>query len=232
MPAPLASLLLTALVALPGLTAKDPRLALWLFGRTLQNRQFAPGEEQAVSGYLSRLERTPDLREPAAGAKYMMTSLSVGKVAPEITGRDLQGMPFSLSDYRGKVVVLMFSGDWCGICRAQYPIERRLQEMYGDGRAPFVMLSVDSGASAEESRGVLKREGLTYRAWWDGGGEKPTAGPIATKWNVVGWPASYVIDERGVIRYVDLLQEDLLNAVRAIVSEAIDRNRDRELFSK
>jgi hypothetical protein len=89
--------------------------------------------------------------------------------------------------------------------------------MYGSGRAPFVILSVDSGASADESRAALKREGLTYRAWWDGGGAKPAAGPIATKWNVVGWPATYVIDEHGVIRYVDLLQEELVTAVRSLV---------------
>jgi peroxiredoxin len=216
-PAPLASLLLTALVALPGLTARDPRLALWMFGRSLQSRPLPPDRERAVSGYLTALERAPDLREPAAGARYMMTSLSVGKVAPEIAGRDLDGVPFALSDYRGKVVVLIFSGDWCGICRAQYPFERRLQEMYGSGRAPFVILSVDSGASADESRAALKREGLTYRAWWDGGGAKPAAGPIATKWNVVGWPATYVIDEHGVIRYVDLLQEELVTAVRSLV---------------
>lgn len=226
MPTPLAHLLLAALVALPGLTAKDPRLSLWLFGRTLQNRQFAAGEREPVLNYLTALERTPALRKPAAAAKYMMTALSVGQVAPDITGRDLDGVPFSLADYRGKVVVLMFSGDWCGICRAQYPIERRLQEMYGDGRAPFVMLSVDSGASRAESRAALAREGLTYRAWWDEGGDTPTSGPIATKWNVVGWPATYVIDERGVIRYVDLLQNDLVNAVETLVAELAKRPRN------
>jgi peroxiredoxin len=208
----LAHLLLLAFVSLPGFAAKDPRLALWMFGRTLQSRELPPDEAASVLSYLTMLEKRPDLRAPAAGTKYMMTALSVGKVAPEITGRDLDGTTFSLSDYRGKVVVLMFSGDWCGICRAQYPTERRLQALQTAG-APVVVLSVDSGASISESRAALAREGLTYRAWWDGGGEKPTAGPIATQWNVVGWPATYVIDERGVIRYVDLLNEELVNAV-------------------
>jgi peroxiredoxin len=213
--APLAHLLLAALVALPGLGVKDPRLSLWMFGRSLQNRQFAPGEERAVLDYLTVLERSPSLKAPASQTKFMVSALSVGKVAPEITGRDLNGAPFSLSDYRGKVVLLTFSGDWCGICRAQYPFERRLQEL--SSQAPFVILSVDSGASAAESRAALAREGLTYRAWWDGGGEKPTAGPIATKWNVVGWPATYVIDQNGVIRHVDLLETDLVNAVEALI---------------
>ena len=36
----------------------------------------------------------------------------VGKLAPEISGVDLDGVPFKLSDYRGKVVMLDFYGDW------------------------------------------------------------------------------------------------------------------------
>ena len=38
--------------------------------------------------------------------------LAIGKVAPEIAGVDLDGRPMKLSDYRGKVVVLDFWGDW------------------------------------------------------------------------------------------------------------------------
>lgn len=38
--------------------------------------------------------------------------LAIGKIAPEIEGTDVNGMPFKLSDYRGKVVLLDFWGDW------------------------------------------------------------------------------------------------------------------------
>jgi hypothetical protein len=38
--------------------------------------------------------------------------LNVGKVAPEITGEDIDGNDFKLSDYRGKVVLLDFWGHW------------------------------------------------------------------------------------------------------------------------
>jgi hypothetical protein len=36
----------------------------------------------------------------------------IGKPAPEITGEDIDGKPLKLSDYRGKVVVLDFWGNW------------------------------------------------------------------------------------------------------------------------
>jgi cytochrome oxidase Cu insertion factor (SCO1/SenC/PrrC family) len=39
-------------------------------------------------------------------------ALNVGKVAPEIEAEDIDGVKFKLSDYRGKVIVLDFWGDW------------------------------------------------------------------------------------------------------------------------
>jgi cytochrome oxidase Cu insertion factor (SCO1/SenC/PrrC family) len=38
--------------------------------------------------------------------------LRIGKVAPDIEGEDIDGKPFKLSDYRGKVVLLDFWGHW------------------------------------------------------------------------------------------------------------------------
>ena len=52
------------------------------------------------------------LGRAAAGELFELRNLAVGKVAPEITGDDLDGVPFKLSDYRGKVVVLDFWGYW------------------------------------------------------------------------------------------------------------------------
>ena len=37
---------------------------------------------------------------------------AIGELAPEIEGTDLDGVAFKLSDYRGKVVMLDFYGDW------------------------------------------------------------------------------------------------------------------------
>jgi hypothetical protein len=48
----------------------------------------------------------------ATGELFELRHLRVGKVAPDIEGEDLDGVAFKLSDYRGKVVVLDFWGDW------------------------------------------------------------------------------------------------------------------------
>lgn len=43
---------------------------------------------------------------------FAIRNLAVGRVAPDITGEDVAGKPFKLSDFRGKVVLLTFWGHW------------------------------------------------------------------------------------------------------------------------
>lgn len=50
--------------------------------------------------------------QTANKALFAIRHLSVGRTAPDIKGEDIDGKPFKLSDYRGKVVVLDFWGHW------------------------------------------------------------------------------------------------------------------------
>lgn len=52
------------------------------------------------------------LGDRAKAELFELRHLRIGKVAPEIQGEDLDGVKFKLSDYRGKVIVLSFWGDW------------------------------------------------------------------------------------------------------------------------
>lgn len=52
------------------------------------------------------------LGESATGDIFELENLAIGQVAPEIEGEDIDGVAFKLSDYRGRVVVLDFWGDW------------------------------------------------------------------------------------------------------------------------
>jgi hypothetical protein len=70
-------------------------------------------ETSRLEGWLENFESTDEaLRKEADNLLFALQNLSVGKVAPEITANDLDGIEFNLSDYRGKVVFLDFWGDW------------------------------------------------------------------------------------------------------------------------
>jgi hypothetical protein len=57
-------------------------------------------------------ENSGTIGELATQELFELRNLRIGKVAPDIDGEDLDGAKFKLSDYRGKVVVLDFWGDW------------------------------------------------------------------------------------------------------------------------
>lgn len=139
--------------------------------------------------------------------------LAVGCVAPEIEGRDAEGTSFKLSDHRGKVVVLTFSGNWCGPCRSMYPYERALVERLR-GR-PFALLSVNTDETLATLRKSVDAGEITWRCWWDGS----PGGPIASRWNVRAWPTIYVLDARGVIRAKDAPDESLDGLIDGLLAE-------------
>jgi peroxiredoxin len=196
---------------------RDPRLSFWDFARGLQSAPLNAAQEARALARLDAIERThPDAAAYSRRAREMVRALTVGKRAPDISGSDLDGEPFNLSDYRGKVVVLVFSADWCGICRAEYPYLRLLLDLYANW--PFAIVGVDNSQDLDIARRTKIDQRLPYRSWWDGGGDDPS-GPIASAWNVQGWPTIYVLDGDGVIRYVDLKDEHLLKAVRLLLNE-------------
>jgi RNA polymerase sigma factor (sigma-70 family) len=153
------------------------------------------------------------LGELAERALFSLRHLVVGKAAPEIEGKDLDGKPLKLSDYQGKVVVLIFCGHWCGPCRAMNPHKQELVKRHAG--KPFALLEVNSDDDPGEWKRVMKKEGYAWRCWADGG----TEGPIAKRWNISRWPTVYVLDAKGVIRHKELHDEPLSKAVDALLAE-------------
>ena len=84
---------------------------------------------------------------------------------------------------------------------------------------PVELLGVNSDESLTIAIDAKKEERLDYRAWWDGHGEDPRKGPIATAWNITGWPTIYIIDDRGVIRFKGKRHEEMITAVKQLLEE-------------
>jgi peroxiredoxin len=170
-------------------------------------KQNPEGIKSAESSYskaflTSFLARDPDAMKMESDAlfaraaeEFGINPTEVGDEAPGIEGEDVEGKSFKLSDYRGKVVLLTFSGNWCGPCRTMYPHERELVERLKD--RPFALLSVTTDALRETLREAVESGEITWRCWWDGA----KGGPIATRWGIESYPTIYVLDHEGVIRY-------------------------------
>ncbi len=76
-----------------------------------------------------------------------------------------------------------------------FPHERSLvKEMESK---PFALVGVNSDPDKEVLKKAMEKDQITWRSFWD----RTTGGPIASTWNIHGWPTLYVIDHKGVIRH-------------------------------
>ena len=94
-----------------------------------------------------------------------------------------------------------------------YPHERSLVKRLAN--EPFALIRVNSDPK-ENVLVALKRDNITWRSFWDGG---TTSGPIASRWNVRGWPTIYVLDEAGVIRHKNTRGSAMDEAVTTLLAE-------------
>src|SRR6185369_16961063 len=85
-------------------------------GQNLMNHDKAAEAEKVFEEVVAKYGEVKGgrgtLADAAKGQLHEIRDLAVGKVAPEIEGEDVEGHKFKLSEYRGKVVVLDFWGDW------------------------------------------------------------------------------------------------------------------------
>jgi thiol-disulfide isomerase/thioredoxin len=150
-----------------------------------------------------------------------LPQLKVGGTAPAIVAKDLDGRELRLEDYRGKVVVVVFWGAWCGPCMAMVPHEKEIHERYRN--KPFALLGVNCGDTLEKAKETVKEKGMAWPSWWDG---EQIRGPIETDYNVPHWPSVYVIDERGIFVAIDPRDEALDQAIETALT-AMERSANR-----
>lgn len=141
--------------------------------------------------------------------------LSEGSLARDIAGEDLKGRPLKLSDFRGQVVVLDFWADWCGFCKQMYPQEQNLVQRFKD--RPFALIGINCDEDRDAICHTIARKGLNWSSWWDGG---PDGGRVRQDWHVGGYPSIWVLDHKHVIRFKNLRDKELEDAVAKLVKEA------------
>ena len=190
------------------------RKQLRAFNDSLRGKLLSPEQTGRILAYLDELlARHPEARKLIAEHRRLVENLTPGKVAPDIAGTDIDGVECQLADYRGNIVVLFFTGEWCAPCRAAYPLQRRMMKRYRDEKV--VLLGVNSDSKLETVQEAKEREALHYRTWWD----ESTRGPIAKSWVVWAWPTTYILDGEGVVRYVNPRGEQLIEAVDVLLRE-------------
>ena len=80
---------------------------------------------------------------------------------------------------------------------------------------PFSLIGINSDGDRSVVNKILKEQGISWRQVIDGS----TSGPLATKWGIQGWPTIFILDAKGVIRYKDLRDQAMEDAVNTLLEE-------------
>ena len=139
-----------------------------------------PAEQESVQPVVENTVAEPTVYEH----EYIV---KVGDVAPDFTLQMTDGSTFTLSEQRGKVVMLQFTAGWCGICRDEMPhIEREIWLPNKDNKN-FVLVGIDREEELEDIIPFIEGVGTTY--------------PIAMDTNADVF-AQYALRESGITRNV------------------------------
>ncbi len=117
----------------------------------------------------------------------------IGDEAPDFRLHDLEGAVVSLSQFRGKVVLLNFWATWCGPCRIEMPAMERLYRSLSRRDFEILAVSTDPLGSAV-TRPFQQQMGLTFPIVHD-----PDM-RVGVTYGVRTLPLSFMVDRQGVIR--------------------------------
>lgn len=94
-----------------------------------------------------------------------------GDMAPDFTVTLTDGTRFTLSEQRGKLVMLQFTASWCGVCRKEMPhIESDIWQRHkADPR--FVLVGIDRDEPLETVKAFARKTGVTYPLALDPGAD-------------------------------------------------------------
>ena len=117
---------------------------------------------------------------------------AVGTTAEDFRLPDLTGKPQSLSQYRGKVVLVNFWATWCKPCTTEMPAMQATYDRLRD--KGFVVLAINELEDDAKVREHIQQYSHTFPVLMDRDNK------VANQFGVFGLPVSVFIDEKGVVR--------------------------------
>ena len=144
--------------------------------------------------------------------------LNLGNKAPEIEMKNPEGKVIKLSSLQGQLVLIDFWASWCGPCRYENPHVVRAYETYKNvkfkGGKGFTVYSVSLDANPAAWQNAIIKDNLSWKyhvsdlQGWNNA--------AAARYNVTGIPASFLINEKGIIIKKNLRGAELMQALEEL----------------
>jgi thiol-disulfide isomerase/thioredoxin len=167
-------------------------LLLWAGWHNLRERRLAMQQAQANHVFLTPDKGGQTASDSSAAPESEAPTMR-GKMAPGFTLTTLDGKKVSLSDFKGRPVLVNFWATWCGPCKVEMPWFEEFQKQYAPQGFEILGLVDDVDAGKDAIAKVAQKMGVTYPILL-------TDGKVQTAYGGLDYlPMSFYIDRRGVI---------------------------------
>lgn len=123
----------------------------------------------------------------------LSVGIAVGELAPDFTGTTVDGQTITLSDLKGKLVLLNVFASWCGPCRVETP---HLVEVYNTiDRDKFEFIGLNLQETPEAVEFFKDEFFINYPLVLN------ESGDLTNIYSPIGLPTTWFIDRDGVIRF-------------------------------
>ena len=140
---------------------------------------------------------------PLAGSSSAASNQSAKKAAPNFTVYDTDGKAVSLTDFKGKPVVINFWASWCPPCKAEMPDYEKMYKQYSLKGVIFLMIDMTDGSreTVPIAKKYLADNNFTFTAYFD------TKNSAASVYQISSIPGSIFIDKSGNVEnsYIGLV---------------------------
>jgi thiol-disulfide isomerase/thioredoxin len=191
-------------------------VAPMILGELLNSKFVDPIKSREIYNNFDPVVKQSAMAQRIDGYLKKTESVAIGAKAPDFEGASPDGSIIKLSDVLGKVTLIDFWASWCGPCRRENPNVVEAYKKYHDKGFNILSVSLDKKNGEQAWKDAIRKDKMD----WNHVSRLMYFGPLAKLYNVNAIPATFLLDENGIIIATNLRGSQLHNKLEELLGNS------------